>query len=455
MSTISNGNLGITIRDPESYPEKLKYLLDLITFNEIPKVVGSYAYTTHKYPSDVDVFERVTVNLPADEAGLFYESQFKIIFGKLLMNSNKFFIIDFKAGEDKLLKQFYNRTDLSVNNLQIQRDLKSLLSPQTFNNLYSQMNENIFREKLRKIMVLRWNPEQVLLGQKRTVSGEIIKLSDALSQAAVTKLDTIAWIKDRFQSVEVLYNLNYKKLETSQYGDNFQRQSYQKNITPKSINNPNDIVVREISTDIPSIDYNKFESFYPLGDYSKLLLIDIQYFSRPEFYAPLKVAKRLWNLSRISNCRDLLIQLNPLMESDVAALNQIKSEIEVIQDIIDIKPAVFNNLKILNIEFESVKINDAVTLNNITNKLFTQILNFSKRLSNHLDISIYQDIKPSFTVLFSEWMVYNGTGKFNSEVVKYRLNLISEILSKEIIRESDKYLEDISNLNMQCQNKTF
>ena len=87
MSYTLNENFGISMRDPESYPDKLKFVLDLITFNEIPRVVGSYAYTTHKYPSDVDVFERVIVNLNAEEAGVFYESQFKIIFEKLLINS--------------------------------------------------------------------------------------------------------------------------------------------------------------------------------------------------------------------------------------------------------------------------------------------------------------------------------------------------------------------------------
>ena len=107
MSSISNGNVDLTIRDIESYPDKLKFLLDLITFNEIPKVVGSYAYTTHKYPSDVDVFERVTVDLLADEAASFYESQFKIIFGKLLINSKK---------KKKDLERTYKTTGTNIKN---------------------------------------------------------------------------------------------------------------------------------------------------------------------------------------------------------------------------------------------------------------------------------------------------------------------------------------------------
>src|SRR4051812_34998803 len=107
MATISNTKMGITVRDPESYPDKLKFVLDLVTFNEIPKVVGSYAYTTHKYPSDVDVFERVTVELNAADAAEFYELQFRIMFEKLSINSTKIFVNDFKVGEDRILGNLY------------------------------------------------------------------------------------------------------------------------------------------------------------------------------------------------------------------------------------------------------------------------------------------------------------------------------------------------------------
>lgn len=446
MSSISNGNVDLTIRDPESYPDKLKFVLDLITFNEIPKVVGSYAYTTHKYPSDVDVFERVTVDLPSEEAGLFYESQFKIIFSKLLINSNKIFITDFKAGEDKVLKEIIRRPDLSVNNLQIQQQLKNLLSPQRYNNLYSITNENIFRDKLFKVASLRWSPEEVLLGQKLSISGEVVKLSDALKQQAVVKLDVVTWIRNRFQSIEVLYNLNYKTVNA---------QIKTENIPTSSMNNAqrNNNEIRNITADGTNV--SKFTSFYPLADYTKSLLSDINKFSTSEFYAPLKVSKRLWTLSRINGCRELLEVLNPLMESDVAALNQIKSELEIIIDIIDTRPAVFNNLRILNSQFDSARLNDAISLNEITNKLFTQVLNFSKRLANHLDLEVYETIKPSFTVLFSEWMIYNGTGKFNADIVKSRMNIINKILSDEIIRDSANYLESVSNLNIQCKTKSF
>jgi len=62
---------------PEKYPEELKILLNIITINEVPKVVGSY--TNHKYQSNVDVFERVTLAASKQEAAKLFSIQFKNI----------------------------------------------------------------------------------------------------------------------------------------------------------------------------------------------------------------------------------------------------------------------------------------------------------------------------------------------------------------------------------------
>lgn len=450
MSYILNENFGISMRDPESYPDKLKFVLDLITFNEIPRVVGSYAYTTHKYPSDVDVFERVIVNLNAEEAGVFYESQFKIIFEKLLINSTKIFINDFKAGEDRILSSIYKNPELSLGNNNIREQLRRLLDTNAMNKLYSTTNDKIFKDNLRRYVPLRWKPEEILLGQKKTISGEIVLLRDALRQQAFVKLDVITWIRDRFQSIEVLYNLNYT--ESNQNSNNPNNNNLNGNYQINNLNNntPDNQINNNTNINNPTI-----RSFLPLNEYRKFLLDDINKFSSPEFYAPLKAAKRIWSLSRIDNCTDLLQLLNPLMESNAAALNQIKSEIEVLTDVIEMRPGKFSILKLLDYKFNGAIFNDAVSLNKITNQLFTQMLNFSKRLSNHLDLEKYTAIKNLFTDLFNEWMVYNNIGKFNKEEVKLILDDITDIISTEIIVESKEYLETVNQLNLQCGTKEF
>ena len=438
MALISGKNIRITVRDYESYDNNLKFVLDLITFNEVANVVGSYKYTTHRYASDIDVFDAHYVELNATEASKFYETQFKIIFSKLLINSSSIIINDFKCGESSILRQIYRRSDLSLNNLQIKDQLKALFSPQTFNDLYSIKSNILFYEELRRMAALRWMPEEVLLGQKISIFGEVVTLRDALSQPAIVKLDVISYIVDRFQSIEVLYNLNYTE---------------SKNITNKIDNNLNKIISKTDNTSkqVLNKQTSSVKSFFPLADYKESLIQDIEKYSSPPFYNPLKASKRGWILARISGCMDLLEALNPLMESDSAALNQVRSDIEVIIDIIDKKRNNFNVLKGLNVNFDGARLTDVIELNKLTDKLFTQMLNLSKRLSNHLDMNIYNEIKPYFKNIFEEWVMYNSSGRFNGENVKNILLSISFILSKEIIKESAQFLEDVQKMNIQCK----
>ena len=140
MTTFSNQNISLTIRNPENYPEYLKFVLDLITFNEVPNVIGSYRYNVQKYPGDIDLFERVVISLDVDQAAKFYEEQFKIIFQKLLVNSKKIFINDFKVGENPVLKKIYDDPELSLDNLKIREELSKLLPVEDFNKLYSPLS---------------------------------------------------------------------------------------------------------------------------------------------------------------------------------------------------------------------------------------------------------------------------------------------------------------------------
>lgn len=140
---------------------------------------------------------------------------------------------------------------------------------------------------------LRWKAKQIIDGFYILPNGNKIMLVDALEQEEITKLDVISYIMGKFLSIEVFYNLRYLDEET-----------------------------------------NTEKDFYPLGSYTKSLLNDVAKYSSKELYAPLKVAKRLWSLSRITDCSDLFNLLDPLMSSNAAALNQIKADIEVINDVI-------------------------------------------------------------------------------------------------------------------------
>jgi hypothetical protein len=394
----------IRLKDPDNYPAKLKNILDILTFNEAPKVVGSYSFQNHKYPSDVDVFEQVKLKLNKEAAIKFYVNGFQKIFHKLLVLYTKVFIADFKAGENTLIKKIWDNPSLSLYNKDIKTELSTLLPPAQLQILYTSRTEKEFKENLREYLVIRWNPEEILLGYKYVLGNKLLTLADAISQPAVIKLDVITWIDNRFQSIEVFYSLNY-------------------------------------------MDNNKYVEFYPLGDYSANLIKDIKKYSRKDDYNPLKVAKRIWSLSRVEECNDTLIMLNPLMESNAAALNQVSSEIEIITTLLKIKFNEYTKILILNKESKLAEINKLDDHYKTKNQIFMEILSLSKKIINHISLDIYISLNGLFDNIFNLWTIFKATNNFQFDQIFKYLNELDTVISAEIKREASLYLENITKVN--------
>jgi len=343
----------IRVKDPDAYPDELKFLLDLITINEVPKVVGSYAYKNHKYPSDIDVFERVTVNLNKDDAINFFVNQIRNIVQKLLIYSDTAIINDFKIGTDSGGKP------------------------------------------------LRWRAKEILHGSAIR-NGNMYSLERAISQPAVLKLDVISYISNKFQSVEVFYNFRY-------------------------------------------LSNQSFVDFYPLGSYVETLLEDINKYSTTKYYSPLKVAKRLWALSRVTKCDELIQILDPLLSSNAAALNQIKSDITIILDLlVDIKNEIDTRGRLSDITETYRKLNYHKMIN-LTN---LQMMHLYKKIYNHMNAP---EIDVLFNQLFNNWITFSASNYLNFGVVNAILNKILNTLSDEINNESADYLKMINDMNIVCK----
>lgn len=379
----------LLMRDPNEFPESLKMVLDLITLNEVPRVVGSAAFLAHRYPSDVDVFEQITVKLSREEALDFYADQFKNIMQRIMVNSKDIKYNDFKAGID-------SRFDIDVpdNSTSEQRSNAVIglvkefdLSSKVLSNLFQSSNDiNKYRQEIYNLKILRWTPQEIIQGYKSLIGDKIVTLKEALSMNAIVKLDVIAWVSGRFQSIEAFYNLKYNDPSTGSVID-----------------------------------------FHPLGNYVQGLLQDIEKYSAREHYSPLKVAKRMWSLSRVVQCTDLTDALTPLLQSDVAALNQIISDAEVLQSLIK---------------------------KDLTNKqamqIFSEILTFHKRAANHLFGDTYKDFEQLIDLAFPLWICRDMGNRLSN-----LLNEIHNILRPVINSRSEEFLQQVERLNITCRNPRF
>ena len=303
------------MRDPEMYPEHLKYLLNIVTLSETPEVVGSSAYFIHKYPSDVDVFEKVRARRSKKDSSLFYAHEFQTIIKRLLVNYQKVFITDFKAGGK------------------------------------------------------HWKPYEMF---------NTDELREAIETDEVVKLDTAMWIDGRYQAVEVFYSLSYED-----------------------------------------------GTYHPLGSYTKNLLEDVRKYSTEEFYSPLKLAKRLWALSRVTDCYNMLEAINPLLGSDVAALNQVVADVETL------------NL-ILPYELEDEQITNIIS----------EVMGFHKRLINHSENNeLHKLVDEAFPI----WKEWKATGVFDKEKMSTIINGVKNHLLDEIKGRANHYMKKVADLNISCR----
>ena len=390
----------IRLRDPTEFPEELKIALDIVTINESPRVVGSAAYSNFRYPSDVDVFERVTVRLPREQALIFYEDQFRNIMEKLLVEPELYYM-DFKAGQDLRFDVHPEGTILERRATVDRLYDQGLLTSEEQTEFYRAAEDvDQFREALRQKRILRWSPEEVIEGRKRLPGAIEVLFRDALAQPSVVKLDVVSWIMVRFQSIEVFYNLRY--------------------LDP--VQGP--------------------VEFYPLGSYTGSLLEDVKRYSSRPYYNPLKLAKRLWSLSRVIDCTALVQALNPLLSSHAAALNQVNSDAELLID--------FLHHSIDQHKAGPLTKNDAKWTDKTIRHLFLELLGFHKRITNHLTGSAYEIAHQIIDQFFNLWLEWQVEGRLNREAIIRRLEAIRRILKDEIYDQSHEFLQQIDELGLSC-----
>jgi hypothetical protein len=131
-------------------------------------------------------------------------------------------------------------------------------------------NEIKTEQYLHNLRVIRWTLQDIINGYINH-RDKMFYLYDTIAHDAITKLDVISWIDNRFQSIEIFYQFEYK------------------------IGNKNKL-------------------FYNIGNYTDNLIKDIKKFSTKEYYNPLKMLKRIWSLSLVIECKELIKSLLPLFK---------------------------------------------------------------------------------------------------------------------------------------------
>lgn len=389
-------------RDPELFQEELKVILQRLTINETPKVVGSTAYAEHKYPSDVDVFERVQSTLGKNDALRFYADHFARVAQIIIMDSDEMVFSDFKAGEDsrfsaKAWKEYggsivaylsYLRSNGLLNESEFEE------ASQTITNSSDNNKSDTLDDALREYRVLRWSLAELVNKEKHLRDGKVMTLEKALSMPTIVKIDVFTWYSGRWQSIEVFYNLSYRATGSGS-GRNMRK----------------------------TVEFN------PMGSYVQGLLEDIEKYSST---SPLKVIKRMWSLARVTDCEDMLQALSPALGSNAAALNQVAGDMEMIWELVDKK----------------------VNASHIT-RVFIELVNFGKRLAPHLSAKHYQQFQSISSQWFETWYQWKATSEIDKGQLASSLKKAYALLQEVIKAEAGPFLDKVGQMNITCKNPRF
>lgn len=297
----------LQLRKEESLTPDMRDVIHMLTIDAVnpPRIVGSFRYKIHEYPSDMDLFEAVSTCCSIETGSKSVVANIQDMIRRI--QKRRFtYMSDFKAGVDKRYEvdigtyhakkqklEGYDQYRIveSIANLYTQKLLDKREAAEMIRLVRAKPNayqHHVLEEALRKRYVLRWTEKEILQGFKVLPLQSRMMLEDAIQQETIVKVDVWALVDDRFMEISNWYT-----------------------------------IVAKVDGD------NVYLSERP-GEYKESLQQDIITYRDPLFRKHMKLAKRMW-LYAISDKDDYTVrQLYPLFGSPVAKLYQVQSEMDML-----------------------------------------------------------------------------------------------------------------------------
>ena len=346
-------NYKLTKKFPENFSDDIIDIVQVLTLRHgsVPFLYGSGSYKI-AYPSDYDLAQEVPVTIGGKKNKLILKDLQYVIKG--IMPMRNVYIGDIKSGEvpkfkvvedDTTADNYPERRETMINKIndlyrkkhisaKEKKDSLALLQP----NL-GELDIYIIKHDIR-FEVIRWTPQDILNGFVH-YRGMKIKFEDYLYGDSITKIDVIAWLNGiRYNEVTMVYAFTTDETKDA-------------------------------------IMLNK-----KFGNIELALLDQIPYLLHKGMY--MKICKRINSIIRASETPDknLLKKLYSLFVSDLGLLNQVISDIGVIEFLIEN----IENISENRFEYE---INQMKTrLGNMTNISYLKKQNVVIKLLDELQADI-------------------------------------------------------------------
>lgn len=386
-------------RDPKSYSQKTKNLINLVTIQEDIKPVGSQKFKIARYPGDIDLMEPISICCSLEDAIKSIKQSIKRIAIKI-RDTPKIYLGDFKAGVDTRYSSLWNIGEIDAYDNIIGYDSQevrssiidlhnnSLLSNTEFQELMKLVkHENISRgdwEKLFKMVkkkyVVRWTLEELIKGRKKLgpkFQQVTLDLGESLKDKTICKLDLWAKVNGNYTEITNFFIISYLDKEGKEH--------------PVS----------------PTLD-----------GYNERIIKDLKHYGEGSFYKPMKMAKRLWALAVSIDDRKVLKKLYPLFASDASMLYQIIAEIETIEMML-----------------ERDDLQEKLLEDGAYGDLIDQVDEFKMRLSNIYNLVLDDD---QLYGLVDDIISFK-----NNKIRVSKLKKFSNMLQAAVNKYTESYLEEV------------
>jgi hypothetical protein len=344
-------------RSPKSYTRGLQDAIDLVTIQKDILPVGSFKYNVHKWPSDVDLFEKIEACCSVEDTKKFVAKGVQRI-GKLIRAAPDVYLGDFKAGKDDRfevdigkwvpLKEFQQeRLETELRKGQIEEKFAQDPIWREFFKMFTAQEAIVHGIEGDKLALVGFDPKAIeksvkRLRQQRLISfDELARITGLLT--AISKSPTYEqWeelqtvLRDhqvlRWSPLELAQGFKmlpgFKKLKLE---DALAQQTLVKIDAWARVNGKWMEVTNFFMVEVKDKAGQRLARLtQDLPDYVKSMSKDVKHYSSAEHRKTLKALKRLWALALFKNDLELANRITPLFSSNAAALNQIAGDAEVL-----------------------------------------------------------------------------------------------------------------------------
>lgn len=326
MASQTKSEQWLLVRSTRDISDSLKSILNIISFNEIPKTISSDKILKTKFPGDVGFFETITINASRDDALNYITNVLVNIIGQIQAHAQRtgdLFIREFRIGVDSRydypITETLTRDELI--NIAIALNSGGLLDEIAYKELTECISDwRKFRDKLRWHRVIRWTANEINQRRKILQLNKTISLRDALAIENIVRLELISFAEVRMRHLDIYYNFQY-------------------------------------------IEGGAIIPLHRITEPLEELFHEMIKYSTPPMENPISLMRTFWNYSRILDNQKVIDRLNENLSIDLIVINQI-----------------YNDILLLNELYYSILYSPEKALRKIEDALVSEILDIQKRV---------------------------------------------------------------------------